>query len=74
MKIENKEMLLYSMNTAYEELKCAMIEYNMNEKEVMLISDKGKKSIVSLEFFLTIWKGTVLIIDPLQTVQQESYY
>lgn len=34
MKIENKEMLLYSMNTAYEELKCAMIEYNMNEKEV----------------------------------------
>ena len=27
MKIENKEMLLYSMNTAYEELKCAMIEY-----------------------------------------------
>ena len=46
----------------------------MNEKEVMLIFDKGKKSIVSLEFFLTIWKGTVLIIDPLQTVQQEPYY
>ena len=34
MKIENKEMLLYSMNKAYEELKCAMIEYNTNEKEV----------------------------------------
>ena len=34
MKIENKEMLLYSMNTAYEELKCAMREHNMNEKEV----------------------------------------
>ena len=32
MKIENKEMLLYSMNTAYEELKCAMIEYNMKRK------------------------------------------
>lgn len=47
---------------------------NMNEKEVTLISDKGKKSIVPLEFFLTIWKGTVLIIDPSQAVQQEPYY
>ena len=34
MKNRNKEMLLYSMNKAYEELKCAMIEYNTNEKEV----------------------------------------
>lgn len=37
MKIENKEMLLYSMNKAYEELKCAMIEYNTNEKEVYFL-------------------------------------
>lgn len=38
MKIENKEMLLYSMNKAYEELKCAMIEYNTNEKKCIFDS------------------------------------
>lgn len=76
---------VYQLPAEYlKELECPFISViqnghfcivkNMNEKEVMLISDKGKKSIVSLEFFLTIWKGTVLIIDPLQTVQQESYY
>ena len=76
---------VYQLPAEYlKELECPFISViqnghfcivkNMNEKEVMLISDKGKKSIVSLEFFLTIWKGTVLIIDPLQTVQQEPYY
>lgn len=76
---------VYQLPAEYlKELECPFISViqnghfcivkNMNEKEVMLISDKGKKSIVSLEFFLTIWKGTVLIIDPLQTVQQEFYY
>lgn len=76
---------VYQLPAEYlKELECPFISViqnghfcivkNMNEKEVMLIFDKGKKSIVSLEFFLTIWKGTVLIIDPLQTVQQEPYY
>lgn len=76
---------VYQLPAEYlKELKCPFISViqnghfcivkNMNEKEVMLISDKGKKSIVSLDFFLTIWKGTVLFINPSQTVQQEPYY
>lgn len=47
---------------------------DIKEKKLTLISDKGKKSVLSLDFFLTIWKGTILIIDPSQKVQQESYY
>lgn len=39
-----------------------------------LISDKGKKSVITIDFFFTVWKGTVLIVNPQQTAMQEPYY